>query len=260
MCDTPEFGEEQKQAMELCERLRGAGGIEIKDRRYRFRGYPLCFVGSELVDWLVKTGIASNRVIGTRIGQRLIDHHLIHHVKDRYGFKDEYQFYRFRSDETKPKEGPSATGLIKECNGVTAFGPLVLKEKNGDWKTKFCVLKANELKLYLYIAETDPSPDRTVFLDDLTVVGESKDARASYYGFNIRSRDRTYLFCTESPKERDSWLSALTDAGAQLGSVNDDIKNVTSIFEFSCIDIDNKELPLKTFTGQVCVITNVACE
>lgn len=34
MCDTPEFGEEQKQAMELCERLRGAGGIEIKDRRY----------------------------------------------------------------------------------------------------------------------------------------------------------------------------------------------------------------------------------
>lgn len=34
MCDTPEFGEEQKQAHELCERLRGAGGIEIKDRRY----------------------------------------------------------------------------------------------------------------------------------------------------------------------------------------------------------------------------------
>lgn len=46
MCDTPEFGEEQKQAMELCERLRGAGGIEIKDRRYlRFSDlYLLLFI------------------------------------------------------------------------------------------------------------------------------------------------------------------------------------------------------------------------
>lgn len=220
----------------------------------------MCFIGSELVDWLVKTGIASNRVVATRIGQRLIDHHLIHHVCDDHGFKDEDLFYRFRCDEKKPVDGPSATGLIKECNGVTAFGPLIMKEKNGDWKSKFCILKANELKLYLYKAETDPTPERVVFLDDLTVVGESKDARVAHYGFSVRSRDRTYQFCTESPKERDSWLAALTDAGAQLGMINDDIKNVKSIFEFTCMDIDNKELPLKNFTGQVCVIVNVACE
>jgi len=259
MCDTPEFGEEQKQANELCERLRGAGGISIKDRSKFFRSYPLSFIGSELVDWLVKSGIASNRVIATRIGQRLVDHHLIHHVTDDYPFMDEKLLYRFRCDEANKKTGPSATGLIKECNGVTAFGPLVLKEKS-DWKTKFCVLKANELKLYLFKAETDPSPDRTVFLDDLTVVGESKDARSSYFGFSVRSRDRTYQFCTESPKERDSWLGALTDAGAQLGTVNDDVKTVKNIFEFSCPDIDGKDLPLKNFSGQVCLIVNVACE
>lgn len=70
-----------------------------------------------------------------------------------------------------------------------------------------CVLKANELKVYIFTAETDPSPERTVFLDDLTVVGECKEARAAYYGFTVRSRDRTYQFCTESPKERDSTAS-----------------------------------------------------
>lgn len=66
------------------------------------------------------------------------------------------------------------------------------------------MLKANELKLYLFNAETDPTPERVVFLDDQTVVGESKEARAAHYGFQVRSRDRTYQFCTESPKERDS--------------------------------------------------------
>lgn len=71
-----------------------------------------------------------------------------------------------------------------------------------------CVLKANELKLYVYAAETDPSPERTVFFDDLTVVGECKEARAAYAGFSIRSRDKTYYFCTETAKERDSAYSS----------------------------------------------------
>lgn len=98
------------------------------------------------------------------------------------------------------------TGSPSVCN--ISYAPVILTHR-----PTVCILKANELKLYLYKAETDPTPERVVFLDDLTVVGESKDARVAHYGFSVRSRDRTYQFCTESPKERDSAYSTDLSVG-----------------------------------------------
>ncbi len=83
---------------ELISVIRGDNGIEIKERRYRLKLYPDCFVGSELVDWMVTTlSIPPEKAV--QIGQLLIEKKLIHHVHDEHSFKNEFLFYRFYCDE-----------------------------------------------------------------------------------------------------------------------------------------------------------------
>jgi small-conductance mechanosensitive channel len=79
-------------------RMRGPGGVPIRDRRYLHRVYPSCFVGSEAVDWMV----ASSRLTRSeaiKLGELLVERRVIHHVLDELGFRDGKFFYRFRADE-----------------------------------------------------------------------------------------------------------------------------------------------------------------
>jgi small-conductance mechanosensitive channel len=82
----------------LVTQIRGDNGVEIKDRRYRLNTYHTCFIGKELVDWLV-TNRGYNREEATELGQILIEKKIIHHVVDAHPFRDEYLFYRFIADE-----------------------------------------------------------------------------------------------------------------------------------------------------------------
>ena len=83
----------------LVEQMLRPEGLMIRDRRFRLTWYPDCFVGSEAVDWIVKTQKAT-RQEAVRLGQRLVDRDVIHHVTYEHGFKDEYLFYRFYKKET----------------------------------------------------------------------------------------------------------------------------------------------------------------
>lgn len=71
----------------------------IKDRRYRLRTYTCCFVGRELVEWLVKSGEAFNHTNGVGCMRILQENDILHHVCDDHIFKNEYLFYRFRIDD-----------------------------------------------------------------------------------------------------------------------------------------------------------------
>ena len=51
----------------------------VRDRRYHLRTYPCCFVGRELVDWLVKHGEASSRAVAVQCMCILQENGLIHH-------------------------------------------------------------------------------------------------------------------------------------------------------------------------------------
>ncbi len=73
--------------------------LAIEDRRYRLNVYPKCFVGSEAVAWLMKTQKAT-REAALRLGQKLMDKGIIHHVLDEHSFADANLFYRFYCDET----------------------------------------------------------------------------------------------------------------------------------------------------------------
>ena len=87
-----------QRIMKLVNDLRGEGGIEIKDRRYKLTNYPQCFVGSEVVEWIEKKYLLSKSE-AIRLGQELMDLKIIHHVTDDHEFKSSYLFYRFYIDE-----------------------------------------------------------------------------------------------------------------------------------------------------------------
>lgn len=51
----------------------------IKDRRYHLRVYQECFVGHEMVGWLLKKGEVESRKEAVAMMQKLLDHGVIHH-------------------------------------------------------------------------------------------------------------------------------------------------------------------------------------
>ena len=80
--------------------MRGENGLSIKDRRHMFKTYPKCFIGKEAVQWLMDfLGLKHDKAV--RVGQRLLEWGVIHHVGDEHEFKDAYLFYRFYADESK---------------------------------------------------------------------------------------------------------------------------------------------------------------
>ena len=70
------------------------GGLAIKDRKYKWKNYPRCFIGSEAVNWFQES-LGLNQEQALQLGQRLIDEKWMHHVSDEHSFKNEYLFYRF---------------------------------------------------------------------------------------------------------------------------------------------------------------------
>ena len=76
----------------VARRLSMPGGLDIRDRVYRLRVYPKCFVGREAVDWLVRDqGMARPHAVD--VGRRLLALGLIRHVVDEHDFEDGELFY-----------------------------------------------------------------------------------------------------------------------------------------------------------------------
>ncbi len=82
----------------LVERLRGPGGVAIADRRHLLTLHRHCFLGRELVDWLVREE-SLTRSEAVAVGGLLAERRLLHHVLDEHPFLDSGYFYRFYADE-----------------------------------------------------------------------------------------------------------------------------------------------------------------
>ena len=101
---------------ELLQRLRGEGGLDIRDRRYLLRIYPRCFVGSELVTWLMKNlGVGRQQAI--QLGQTLVARNIIHHVTDDQPFRDGYFLYRFYQDDVVTLHEPQSVAQLRTYRG-----------------------------------------------------------------------------------------------------------------------------------------------
>ncbi|MCZ7566226.1 MAG: DEP domain-containing protein [Burkholderiales bacterium] len=82
----------------LCRRLCAPGAVDMRDRVNCGRNCAACFVGEEAARWMMRICGRSPEE-ATRLGQRLVDLSLLHHVLDAQEFVDGYLFYRFYADE-----------------------------------------------------------------------------------------------------------------------------------------------------------------
>lgn len=77
----------------LAFRMQRSGGVDIKDRRFRLRIYPECFVASEGVTW-IERALRVSREKAVAVGQALQAAGLIYHVAREQPFSDEMLFFR----------------------------------------------------------------------------------------------------------------------------------------------------------------------
>jgi hypothetical protein len=74
--------------------------VEVRDRTWHFRKYPKCFVGSEAVDYLVDSNIASSREDAVRIANKIMATvGNFEHVCKEHDLEDGYFFFRFIDPE-----------------------------------------------------------------------------------------------------------------------------------------------------------------
>ncbi|XP_077867274.1 DEP domain-containing mTOR-interacting protein-like [Saccoglossus kowalevskii] len=89
---------------QLRERLHNCNPPLIQNRRHRLKSYKSCFIGKDVIDWLLRHKEAPDRETAVKLIRVLQQFYVIRHVTDAHLFKDEYLFYRFRKDDnTFPK-------------------------------------------------------------------------------------------------------------------------------------------------------------
>ncbi|ETO01036.1 hypothetical protein RFI_36404, partial [Reticulomyxa filosa] len=75
-----------------------AENVEIKDRTYHFKMYKQWFVGSDVVQYFIATGLAKNVSEAVWLGNVLIKEDYIKHVAYAHGFKNEKLLYEFTEE------------------------------------------------------------------------------------------------------------------------------------------------------------------
>ena len=75
--------------------------VVVKDRLYRLRKYPQCFVARDFVRALLNIGYCQTRREAVIIGKMLCRRGIIHHVVDDHDFRDGYYFFRWYADELR---------------------------------------------------------------------------------------------------------------------------------------------------------------
>eukprot|EP00007_Cunea_sp_BSH-02190019_P000569 CAMPEP_0174240582 /NCGR_PEP_ID=MMETSP0417-20130205/19402_1 /TAXON_ID=242541 /ORGANISM="Mayorella sp, Strain BSH-02190019" /LENGTH=691 /DNA_ID=CAMNT_0015319697 /DNA_START=50 /DNA_END=2122 /DNA_ORIENTATION=- len=85
-------------------------GLDIRDRRWRLKKYPRCFVGHEAVAWMKQRLNLTADEDALQLGQLMIDRGIFHHVANDQPFRNDYKFYRFYCHEAGYVE---TTGDVK---------------------------------------------------------------------------------------------------------------------------------------------------
>jgi len=227
----------------------------VKDRTYKLKKYPRCFIGSEVVFYLMSTPYADSIQEAENVGQQLMDADLFHHVLDAHSFKNGNFYYRFREDEEDKGTGPSVAKVTKEGT-VTAEGYLDLKGTIF-WNKRYLVLRADEMQIYCFINHLASSPVNIIDLSQAELEVAECSCKTGSYCFTIAGKKRIHVLCADHSKDQLAWLQALTDIGVKFKEeIIDNAGN--SIFDFSSNDIDGNLVPLNNFAGKVCLVVNVA--
>lgn len=96
----PTYNELTPETLHICEQftthhLDSCRKTIAKDRRWRIRVYKKVFYGNEFVDWLIKVGLARDRMEANNYARRLIDGRVLRHINNVYHFYDKNLMYTF---------------------------------------------------------------------------------------------------------------------------------------------------------------------
>lgn len=109
--------------------------VDVKDRKYRMKTYPTCFVGSEMVDYMVENQLAPSRSEAVKIGRELLSTGHLEHVVREHDFKDDFLFYHFK-DPIITKECEVAMTHLERNNHHTALNHLTSLQEGGMLKSE----------------------------------------------------------------------------------------------------------------------------
>ncbi|KAH3663758.1 hypothetical protein OGAPHI_005160 [Ogataea philodendri] len=95
----------------LARAIEGDEGIRVADRKWHLRTHPNCFVGSDLVSWMIENfEDIDTREQAVEYGNKLMDQGLFRHVESRHRFLDGHYFYELLK-ETEPATVSSPSTL-----------------------------------------------------------------------------------------------------------------------------------------------------
>jgi hypothetical protein len=233
----------------------------IKDRKYGTfitQTYTNCFVGNEVVTWMVEKGIAADRPDAVKMGCELVRNGKIHHVCDDHHFEDGFLFYRFLSDE--PAKVLAQRRHFSALGELSMGSELNVRSLIGSWSTKYFCLQGETL--FVYKNEYAISPTAAYSLEGAKCsVTECEECHAGKYAFTLEIDDQKQSLSANQSKVQEAWLAALTAAGAKFIDLMEESDETasSSLFDLSANSMDSgEELSFSHFAGKVCIIVNVA--
>lgn len=157
--------------------LKGDGGVPIKDRKYRLRSYPSCFVGSDAVMWLIQNKIVKNVRDAVVLGARMQRLNIFTKLTGSGSFENGDNFYQFcgnyRLSEYPTESDEKRLNLLKSdllriisdlMNSDTAFDATSKKKKSGGWS-----VSGEDLVNYFVSMKVSASARDAVLLGNLMV-------------------------------------------------------------------------------------------
>lgn len=100
----------------LAQELQSQRGLNLVNRTWHFKTHAYCFLGSELVSWLIESfEDINNRDEAVSYGQTLMEKGLFKHVENRHRFLDGHYFYEFQEEylEAAPPKGKRASSWFR---------------------------------------------------------------------------------------------------------------------------------------------------
>lgn len=94
----------------ISQELQGQRGVRLQDRRWHLRLHNNCFIGEDMVTWIVDHfKDVSTRQEAENVGKELFKQGLFQHVEKRHDFRDGNYFYRIAEAYANPAR-PSSKG------------------------------------------------------------------------------------------------------------------------------------------------------
>jgi hypothetical protein len=237
--------------------MRGEGGPTVKSRTHWFTTHAKCFVGSAAVEWLVTNGKAKDAFEALAFGNQLIEADLLHHVSDNAGFSEDKAWFRWRADD----DNYDGTSYFAQAKSAVCLKAGELQHKKGwGWDHRAGVVVSEPPQFLHYDSKYASKPSKVISLKQAALdIAECEDCKKDWHCFTLSGGDEQvrHVYCTHASKDQTAFIEAFVKLGVTLQR-EDLHSTANSLFEFNASKVDGSVVQFKEFTGQVCLVVNVA--